>query len=222
MRTLSIVVKVLAAAMLIAALAGNAYLFRQIEELHSQKVVNDAGSIEKEVVDESAEGITANEKAGCGEICRQEIAKAVSEAVSTISATTVVGSSGGTPVKVPGTSYVSIGSTYSTRSTDWVEVPDSGVYIDLINDFGEEAKVSWEASLKVANANGTAFARLYDDTNKIAVDFSEIKTEMNDTYEPVSSGELPFWRGRNLYKVQIKSLNSSEVTFTGGRVKVKY
>ena len=105
---------------------------------------------------------------------------------------------------------------------DWVDVTDSGVYIDLENDYGSGAKVSWETSLKVAHGNGKAYARLWDDTNKIAVDFSELSTEDNVDFTQVTSKYLPFWRGRNLYKVQIKSLNSFEVTCSGGKLKIVY
>ncbi|KKQ37362.1 MAG: hypothetical protein US53_C0020G0015, partial [Candidatus Woesebacteria bacterium GW2011_GWA1_37_7] len=120
------------------------------------------------------------------------------------------------------TTYIPMGSSTIVTSTDWVDVPDSGVYIDLERDYGKSAKVSWEASLKVAHGNGKAFARLYDDTNKIAVDYSEITTENNVNFKQLSSGNLPFWRGRNLYKVQLKSLNSFEITYGGGKIKVSY
>jgi len=115
-----------------------------------------------------------------------------------------------------------MGTSFSTTSTSWTEIPDSGVYIDLLNDYGDKATVSWETSLKVAHGNGKSYARLYDNTNKIAVDFSELSTEKNANYQQVSSGNLPFWRGRNLYKVQIKSLNSFEITYSGGKIKIIY
>lgn len=223
MKILSILLKVFAGAMVITALVGNVYLYSQIEGLKGAKdsmLINESDSGEgiDKVVEESGS------ESGCGNLCRQEIARAVSEAVSSISAVTVVNetvSNQTTKDKVQ-TSYVSIGSTYTTTNTNWTFVPDSGVYIDIYNDFGDNATVTWEASLKVKDAHGDAFARLYDDTNKRAVDFSEIKSTENATYELVSSGNLPFWRGKNLYKVQVKSLNSTEVTFTGGRVKIKY
>lgn len=121
-----------------------------------------------------------------------------------------------------GTDYVPMGATHTTTSKDWSTIDDTAVYIDLINDYSSDATVSWEASLKVAHANGQAFARLYDATNNIAVDFSELTTKDNDSFERVSSGNLPFWRGRNLYKVQIKSLNGFEVTYSGGKIKIRY
>lgn len=160
----------------------------------------------------------------CGQNCRDEIAKAVNDALADIPSTTtetiieketiVTGSQG--------TDYIPMGTSATTTSMDWIDVDDSAIYIDLENDYGDDATVSWEASLKVAHGNGKTFARLYDDTNKIAVDFSELSTENNVEFSQKSSGNLPFWKGRNLYKVQIKSLNSFEVTYSGGKIKVSY
>jgi len=158
---------------------------------------------------------------GCGDACKDEIERLVSQAVATLSAKTNVTNVVNTSA-TSGTTYIPMGSTFSTFATDWTDVADSGIYIDLEKDYGKSAKVSWGTSLKVAHANGKAFARLFDDTNKIAVDFSEISTENNSTYKQVSSGNLPLWRGRNLYKVQIKSLNSFEITYSVGRIKVSY
>lgn len=148
----------------------------------------------------------------------------ISQALSTISAQTNVITALDNPdvSNSKNISYISLGETYSTTSTDWVDVPGSGVYIDLEADYGKSAKVSWGAYLKVAHANGKAFARLYDDTNKIAVNFSEIETENNSDYKLVDSRNLSLWKGKNLYKVQIKSLNSFEVSYTSGKLKINY
>jgi hypothetical protein len=152
----------------------------------------------------------------------------VDAAVATLSGvTTKTVSTVTTPATVPATpskktSFLSMGTSYSTTSTDWVDVPDSKVYIDLINDYGSNPYVTWEASLKVAHGNGQAFVRLYDETNKIAVVGSELSTTNNSEYKQVYSGSLALWRGNNLYKVQIKSLNSFSVTYSSGRIKVSY
>jgi hypothetical protein len=66
------------------------------------------------------------------------------------------------------------------------------------------------------------FARLYDSTNKIAVSGSELTTINNVSYQHVSSPQLALWRGRNLYKVQVKSLNGFEITYSGGKIKITY
>ena len=150
-----------------------------------------------------------------------QINKLISDAIATISAVpkTIVQKIG---IIQKQTSFISLGTTANTTSTSWVDVEDAEVYIDLENDYGKDAKVSWEASLKVAHSNGQAFARLYDDNNKIVVLESEISTTNNADFEQASSSNLNFWKGRNLYKVQIKSLNSFEVTYSGGRIKISY
>jgi hypothetical protein len=120
------------------------------------------------------------------------------------------------------TSYIPMGSTYTTTSMDWYTLNDTEIYIDVLNDYGSDAVVSWEASLTVAHGNGQAFARLWDDTNKIAVNGSELTTVNNPSYFLVSSGTIPFWRGRNLYKIQIRSLNSFEISITGAKIKISH
>lgn len=127
-----------------------------------------------------------------------------------------------TSVKTQKTSYITMGTSFATTSSDWVEVPDSSVYIDLANDYSLSAYVTWDTSLKVAHGNGAAYARLYDATNNIAVQGSELVVANSAVATPVFSGKLELWRGNNLYKVQIRSLNGFEVTASGGRVKVVY
>ncbi len=121
-----------------------------------------------------------------------------------------------------GVSYITMGNTYSTSSMIWKDVPGSETYIDLTGEYPSGAIGTWSASLKVAHGNGQAFARLYDATNTIAVDGSEISTTNNADYTQAISGNLAFWRGKNLYKVQIKSLNSFEVTYGSGKIKIAY
>jgi len=124
--------------------------------------------------------------------------------------------------KQGGTGSVSLDGTASTTSTAWEDIAGSEVYIDLVNDYDEDAYVTFEANLKIEHANGQAFVRIYDDTNKIAVIGSELSTTNNADFKQVTSGSLALWRGRNLYKAQLKSLNSTKVTFSGGRVKITY
>lgn len=145
-------------------------------------------------------------------------------AISTLSGTTqtVIRETKETVSSAPQTSYVPMGSTATTTSTDWIDVADSKVYIDLENDYGSGALVTWEVALKVDHANGTAYARLFDETNGIAVQGSQIEVVDSDTLVLKSSSYLPFWRGRNLYKVQIKSLNSFLVTYSSGKIKIQH
>jgi len=157
----------------------------------------------------------------CDKKCESEINQIVSEAISTISATVKpIYQSVPTTVKEKKASYIPLSGPVITTSTSWVDVAGTEVYIDLKNDYGEGAYVSWDAFLKVAHANGTAYARLFDVTHGMAVEGSELMVANIDVSTQVSSGQLALWAGRNLYRVQIKSLNSFEITFGSGRIKI--
>lgn len=152
----------------------------------------------------------------CDEECQRIIDQRIAEIAATLSAqkTTMV-----KETSRPTTSYIPIGAAASTKKTDWIDVKVGEVYIDPA-DYGGSPTVSWEASLKVAHGNGKTFARLFDATNGIAVAGSEISVENSADYKQVSSGNLAFWRGRNLYRVQIKSLNTFEVFIDSARIKI--
>jgi len=164
------------------------------------------------------------QKERCGDLCKKEIEDAVVKAMAAITPTMIKTSTTtvAQTTQKGGTTYIPMGTTYESTSTDWYTIDDTATYIDLINDYGKTASVSWEASLKVAHGNGQAYVRLWDDTNKIAVDGSVLTTENNSEYKLVTTGVLPFWKGRNLYKVQIRSLNSFVVSYTGGKIRISY
>lgn len=160
----------------------------------------------------------------CGQKCKETIDEEIAKVVATISAGTTSKSQTQTPTtSLKGqTSYISLSGPFTTTATDWYDLKGVEAYIDLEKEYGKAAAVSWEASLKVAHGNGAAFARLFDVTHGIAVSGSEISTVNNVDSKLVTSGNLNLWAGRNLYRVQIKSLNSFEVTFGEGRVKISY
>ncbi|MFV1917363.1 MAG: hypothetical protein ACC618_02715 [Patescibacteria group bacterium] len=198
--------------------SGFYYLYSRIDQQSTDSIepVKESSVIDREFVSEDSDT--------CGPDCLAEIERIVNEKLSSkLKPTQAVVEKITTVIQESsGTSYIPMGNAGATTSTDWVDVEGAVVYINLENDYRKGSVVSWEASLKVAHGNGKAFARLYDDTNKIAVDFSELSSENNSSFKQVISGNLPLWRGNNLYKVQIKSLNSFEVTYSGGRIKISY
>jgi hypothetical protein len=119
------------------------------------------------------------------------------------------------------TTYIPITGPITSTSTDWYDAPGTDFYLNM-GDYGKNAYATWEASLKVAHGNGSAYARLYDVTNKIAVNGSEVLVTNNSNLTLGYSGSLNFWANNNLYRVQLKSLNSFEITFGGGRLKIVY
>lgn len=156
----------------------------------------------------------------CGDECRKQIEEIVSKnTTETIKTVTI------TPVPVKSKTqiaYIPISGSISTTSSTWYDAPGTDFYLDLNTDYGKNAYANWQVFLKVAHGNGTAYARLYDVTNKIAVNGSEVKVTDQSNLTQVESGALSFWAGNNLYRVQIKSLNTFEVTFGSGRIKFNY
>jgi hypothetical protein len=159
----------------------------------------------------------------CGEDCMNQINDIVSKAVSTISGTSkaITQEERATDTPTKKTAYIPLSGPITTTSTAWVDAAGTDVYIDLVNDYGKGAAASWEGFMSIANGNGQAFARLYDATHGIAVNGSEISATFG-TSTQAASGALSFWTGRNLYRVQLKSLNSFVATFASGRIKISY
>lgn len=193
-------------------------------------------NLEKQVSELSAQNVPATVSQDqqeqkvldtCGENCKNEIAKEVSEAIASNSAktkttTTQVVTPSVTLPKQKSTAYIPLSGPVTTTSTTWVDAPGTDFWVDVANDYSGTTWISWEASLSVANGNGQAFARLFDVTHGIGVNGSEISSTNNSDLTTVSSSNLAFWAGRNQYRVQVKSLNSFVVTFASGRVKVNY
>ncbi len=160
----------------------------------------------------------------CGEDCKREVNDIVSKAIATVSGTTttktIISQVASAP-KEKQTTYISLAGPITTTSMVWVDAAGTDTYIDLVNDYGKNTWVSWEANLKIADGNGQVFARLYDATHNIAVNGSEVSVT-SGTSTQVISGQLSLWAGRNLYRVQLKSLNSFVATFASGRIKINY
>lgn len=168
---------------------------------------------------QKSQSSTVSVETQCDETCRAAISNEVGRAVATISASNkniVIQNAG----PGPQTSYIPLDGSFSTMNTDWTDAPGIEASFDLAKDYPPGSKVSWEASLRVTNANGTAYARLFDVAHGIAVDGSEISVTNSADYQHVSSGNLNLWSGRNIYRVQIKSLNSFNVDYTAGKIKI--
>lgn len=171
---------------------------------------------------------TIIQKVDCGEDCIETIKEEVAKAVTKITPlpapsviverqTQVVTQ---TTIQNSVTQIIPLGGSFSTTSSEWTNIPGSEATLNLKKDYGENATISFQISLKVPGGNGEVSARLYDTTNNLAVYGSEIKTTNNTEFKSVSSGNLILWAGYNTYRIQIKSSNSNEVTATGGGLKV--
>lgn len=126
-----------------------------------------------------------------------------------------------TPIPEKRITYLNLNGSFSTQSTDWVDIKTTDVLIDLDNEYGTNAYVDWDSTVGVGSSGSKVFVRLYDATHNIAVNGSELESG-SVTIARVASGRLYLWRGQNTYRVQIKSLNGISATFNGGRIKIVY
>lgn len=175
-------------------------------------------------------GEIVTQKGGCDEDCQKEIANQVARAIATLSASQKNNTTTTTTKNViipsattkPQDSYIQISGSGSTKNTTWTDVVGSDFSFDVTRDFGSGANFAWEGFLKIADGNGTAFARIYDVTHGIGVNGSEISVVNKADYTRSNSTNMGFWAGRNVYRVQIKSLNTLNVDYMGGKIRVSY
>jgi len=164
------------------------------------------------------------EKSGCDASCQKEIADQVARAMATLSASPKVTVVNTVPVSTskPQDAYIQISGSGSTKNTGWTDVIGTDFSFDVTRDFDKGAKFAWEGFLRVSNANGTAFARIFDVTHGIGVDGSDIYVTNKGDFTRANSINMNFWAGRNVYRVQIKSLNTLNVDYMGGKIRVSY
>jgi len=101
---------------------------------------------------------------------------------------------------------------------DWTSLAGTDFYFDKA-DYNGLVEISFEGNLKLFNGNGMAYMRLFDVTHGIAVQSSDAKTA-SQVSTPVNSGAINFWSGKNLYRVQLKTLTADTVVFDSGKLKV--
>lgn len=158
----------------------------------------------------------------CDEECMVSVNDIVDKLLEEKQAKTIIESKSSIttlPTKTTSVSYIPISAIYSTTAMTWTDVPGSGVYIDTYSDYGSSAVVRFEVSLKTNQGNGRAYARIWDDTNKVSPNNSEIYTESGDFQTQITQ-PISMWKGNNLYKIQIKSLNGSEAYVNSAKLKI--
>jgi hypothetical protein len=157
----------------------------------------------------------------CDLNCQQMIDQKISQAIATLSANKTTSQQTKTTVQkisLPQVIYIPLGGSGSSSSRDWADVGNAEVYFDL-NDYPSLVEARFEGFISVKNGNGKTFARLYDATHSIGVQGSEIEVT-SESFTMAISGPLSLWQGKNLYRVQIKSLNGYDANFDSGRIKL--
>lgn len=166
----------------------------------------------------------------CGASCRAYIDMKMPPIVATSSPivavvpTKVVPDPTNTPVtptiaKIRRVSYVTIpGTGGSSLEQSWIDVSGTDFYFDT-KDYPGIKEVIFESTMQLVNGSGMAYVRLFDATHGIGVQGSEVQTNSN-SITIVQSGQVGFWSGKNLIRVQIKSLTTESAVFNGGRLRI--
>jgi len=116
-------------------------------------------------------------------------------------------------------SYIPVASSGNTIMMNWTKVDGSQFVFDA-KDYPSKSKVSWEVNLKVQNPNSRCSARIYDQTNLRAVDYSELSTT-STVFEYLASQNVAIWAGKNQYYLEIKSLDGSTCYISSPRLVIK-
>ena len=155
----------------------------------------------------------------CGPDCQKYIADAVAgikfPSPQPTSKTVVTSSAS---KKVTTVSYVPVPGSGQTMSNDWANLPSTEFYFNLA-DYPGLQSIYFETNIRLLNGNGVSYVRLFDVTHGIGVQGSGASTS-NQVSSPVESGQVSFWQGKNLIRVQAKSLTADTAIFDSGRLKI--
>jgi|SRR3989344_2402829 len=164
----------------------------------------------------SSEKVTNDQE--CGKSCRQAIEQAVKKYITPTKNTPV---SNLTTDKFTSGSvkeyFIPLGSGV-TSTTDWANV--SGLESSIDTALYQNIKVAYfEISLRVPTGNQTVYARLYNQTDKHAVWFSDVSLD-GGTPKLLVSPVIKLDTGNKLYIVQIKTQLGYQVFIDQARVHI--
>ena len=98
--------------------------------------------------------------------------------------------------------FVPFGSG-SNATSDWEDVPGLKAYIDSTK-YSSIKTVVLEASVRIPTGNEKAYVRLFNETDKHPVWFSDVSLE-GGTAQLLVSSPITLDSGNKLYKVQMKT-----------------
>lgn len=163
----------------------------------------------------------------CGLLCQETIVQKIGEELSrlpspagqssvspSVPKATVTPSNG-----KPKVVYVPLAADGAVSSATWTDIVPSEFYFDLGNYPGAK-EIRFEIYLLSLN-NDLVSARLYDATNKRAIDFSDLQTT-SSTFTRQESSPLVIWRGNNKYTLQLRSVNGTQAQLKDARLKILY
>lgn len=137
----------------------------------------------------------------------------------TTGTTTTIGTTGAVSGKQ--VIYIPLEWVGSATTTDWSSVTSQSIVIDPA-DFPGYTSMQFEANLQVYQGNGTAYARILDNTDGLAAISSQVSTtSQNYTWVSSSSFQLPS-TAKKTYVLQLKTSSSYTASVQGARIKVSF
>jgi hypothetical protein len=114
--------------------------------------------------------------------------------------------------------YVAIPGSGSTQNNTWTNISGTDFYFNPA-DYPGLLEIYFEANIKLFNGNGMAYVQLFNATSGVGVQGSDIQINSQaDTL--VTSGKVTFWAGKNLIRVQAKSLTADTAVYNSGRLRI--
>lgn len=162
-------------------------------------IMGNAGKLSPVIIGSDKEEKNKPALAECGDDCKAAIKKEVAAALKDEPARTTVNTVVGNDVKEY---FVPFGAGSSTTD-DWADVQGLSASINTAS-YGSIKKVVFEASLRIPTGNQTAYARLYNVTDKHPVWFSEVSLD-GGTAKLVISSPITLDSGEKTYQVQMKT-----------------
>ncbi len=120
-------------------------------------------------------------------------------------------------VSQPTESIIPFGSGVNSTD-DWQDVSGAQTYIDSTK-YGRIKKVTFEAYVRIPTGNQTAYARLFNVTDKHPVWFSEVSLT-GGTPQLFISGAITLDSGNKLYQVQMKTSLKFQAFLDSSRVRI--
>lgn len=120
--------------------------------------------------------------------------------------------------KVRNVQYVTIPGNGFTLSNDWSDISGTDFYFNSA-DYPGLVEIYLEGNMRLLNGNGKAYMRLFDATHNIGVQGSELETT-SQTSVVIVSGKVTFWSGKNLIRVQLKSLTADTSILDSARLRI--
>jgi hypothetical protein len=161
---------------------------------------------------------------GCGSECKKYIDEKIAGVVITTSvfptptAKPVTAAKSTTTQKTRREEILTIPGSGSSLINNWTDLSGTEFYFDT-RDYPGLVEVYFEANMRLHNGNGVAYVRLFDITNGIAVVGGENNTtSQSDVW--VKSQKVYFWAGRNLIRVQAKSLTADTAVYNQGKLRI--